>query len=308
MRPVLLILLVSFISLTGKMDMTEKDAPALAFSFDDGNPNDILTYKGEEWNNRIVQTLKKYKIDAVWFVEAKNMNNNKGKLLLKNWDRSGNLIANHTFTHLNYDDEKVSIERYENEILSCDSFIHTYINYRKLFRFPYLKAGNSERKRDGILSFLKNINYNQGWVTIDNSDWYINSRMIRSLQQNPKRNIEDYKKYYLEHIYDRAVYYNTLSEEINQREIKHTLLLHFNLTTALFLEDLIKMFKARGWRIENYSSAIKDPIYNFQPSSLPNEQSLIWMQAKELGSFDKVLRYPGEDGDFEKEKMEKAGL
>jgi len=41
---------------------------------------------------------------------------------------------------------------------------------------------------------------------------------------------------------------------------------------------------------------------------MPAEQSLIWMQAKETGLYDNQLRYPGEDGEYEKEKMDKLGL
>lgn len=308
MKSTLLLFLIAIVFLTGKVEPYQNQKPVVAFSFDDGNPNDILNYDGEDWNARILEQLKQNNIQAAWFVSAKNLNNAKGKLLMKRWDNAGNIIANHTFSHINFNDPETSIKKFENEILSCDSFIKAYNNYQKYFRFPYLKAGDTYAKRDSVLTFLKKKDYKQGWVTIDNSDWYINSRMIKSLKENPKRNIDDYKKYYLEHIFERAEYYNKISVEINHREIKHTLLLHFNLTSALFLDDLIKMFKQKGWLIENYSSAIKDPVYEFVPSSIPSEQSLIWMQAKQSGLYEDRLRYPGEDGVFEKDKMDKAGL
>lgn len=39
---------------------------------------------------------------------------------------------------------------------------------------------------------------------------------------------------------------------------------------------------------------------------MPAEQSLIWMQANLKGGFE--LRHPGEDSQYEKDKMDKLGL
>ena len=74
------------------------------------------------------------------------------------------------------------------------------------------------------------------------------------------------------------------------------------------MNDLIERFKREGWNIENYNEALKDPIYNELPSSMPAEQSLIWLLAKQSGQCDNKLRYPGEDGKYEKDKMDKLGL
>jgi hypothetical protein len=41
---------------------------------------------------------------------------------------------------------------------------------------------------------------------------------------------------------------------------------------------------------------------------MPAEQSLIWSLAKQTGQYDNKLRYPGEDGEYEKDKMDKLGL
>jgi peptidoglycan/xylan/chitin deacetylase (PgdA/CDA1 family) len=308
MKYSIFILLFTILSLSAKVAEEDNPKPTLAFSFDDGNPDNILNYRGDIWNAMIVEQLKHYNIQAIWFVEAKNLNNKIGKLLLKHWDDAGNLIANHTCSHLNYNDSLVSYEDYMQEILKCDSFIKGYKNYQKIFRCPYLKGGNTLAKRDSLRAFLKRNAYRQGWVTIDNSDWYINARLIRKLKENPEAEIKVFKDYYISHIFDRAQFYNNLSKDIYHRQVKHTLLLHFNLTSALFLNDLIAKFKNEGWVIENYSTVIKDPIYNSLPASMPCEQSLIWSMARQKGKYEKILRYPGEDGAYEKDSMDKAGL
>ena len=41
---------------------------------------------------------------------------------------------------------------------------------------------------------------------------------------------------------------------------------------------------------------------------MPAGESLIWALAKETGRFESSLRYPGEDGGYEKPKMDALGL
>ncbi|HCC31312.1 MAG: hypothetical protein A2W95_12115 [Bacteroidetes bacterium GWA2_40_14] len=282
--------------------------PHISFSFDDGNTKDILNYKGEERNDMIIHQLKKHNLQAVMFVSGKLLDNEKGKAFLQKWNDAGNLIANHTYNHLDYNDSVMTCDKYIKEIEKCDSLINGYSNYRKLLRFPFLRAGNTVAKRDSMNSYLEEIGYGQGWATSDNSDWYICSRLIKRLKENPQADLKGFRDFYINHIYDRALYYNKLSMEINHRQIHHTLLLHINLTSALFLSDLIEKFKKEGWIIESYTSAIKDDIYKKIPSAMPSDQSLIWMQAKLTGQFENELRYPGETGEYEKDKMDKLGL
>lgn len=280
--------------------------PHIALSFDDGSVKDKLTYKGSEWNSMIRKQLKENHIHAVWFVAGKSVDSDQGKLLMQKWDEDGHIIANHTYNHYNYNDSLMTCGRYVKDIKKCDSLISGHQNFERILRFPYLKGGNTVNKRDSINLYLQQNRYKQGWVTIDASDWYIDMRLTQYLKENPEADITRYREYYIDHIFERAQYYNNLSTQINHRQIKHTVLLHFNLTSALFLDDLIDRFRNEGWVIDDYREAIEDPIYSIQPISMPAEQSLIWMQALQHGGFE--LRYPGEDSNYEKDKMDKLGL
>ncbi len=285
---------------------SNNEKPHIAFSFDDGSTKDRLTYKNSEWNSMIRKQLKDNHIQAVWFVAAKGMNNDKGKQLLEKWNEDGHLIANHTYSHFNYNDSLMTCKEYTEDILKCDSLISSYTNYKKIVRFPYLNGGNTISKRDSLNDFLHQNDYKQGWVTIDNAEWYINMRLMNRLKENPDADISGFGAYYVNHIFEMAQHYNKLSTQINQRQITHTLLLHFNLTSALFLNDLIEKFRKEGWIIDNYSEAINDPIYSGQPIAIPSEQSLIWMQAKQKGGFE--LDYDEENIKHQEDKMAKLGL
>ena len=266
--------------------------PSVSFTFDDGSIADRPGYDFKTWNALLLKNLADADVKAVFLVTGNNKQNKKGLHLLKTWDDAGHLIGNHTFTHPNYNGE-ISFEKFSEEILKNDAFIKGYPGYAKLFRFPYLKEGNSKAKVDSIRKFLKDHHYRNAHVTIDASDWYVDSRLVQKLRANKTTDVEAFKNYYLEHLWERAQFYEKLSFEINGRHIKHTLLLHHNLAAALFLDDLIEMFKEKGWTIIDAKEAFEDPIFNQEPKFAG--ESLIYAMAKDLGNYELRLRQPGEE-------------
>lgn len=99
-----------------------------------------------------------------------------------------------------------------------------------------------------------------------------------------------------------------MATQLTNRKVNHVLLLHHNLASALFLDDLIEHFKKNGWEIINADDAYTDKIYEENPTNIPAGESLIWALAKQSGKFEEVLRYPAEDGIYEQPFMDKLGL
>ena len=284
--------------------------PTISFTFDDGITSDLAGIKFEEWNSMILSHLENENLKAVFFVTGKNKLNKKGQNLLNSWNDKGHNIANHTFTHPNFNSQKNNVQLFKNELIQTDSIISKLSNRVKLFRFPYLKEGASKAKVDSIRNVLIDNNYKNGYVTIDASDWYINQRLINRINavgiENTK--IDKFKKFYIQHLIDRANYYEKLSYQINKRHINHTLLLHHNLTSALFLGDLIKDFKKKGWTIINAKEAYQDEVFGKQPKSEYAGESLIWSLAKQSGKFEQSLRYPAEDSRYEENAIDSLGV
>jgi hypothetical protein len=77
---------------------------------------------------------------------------------------------------------------------------------------------------------------------------------------------------------------------------------------ALFLGDLLDMFQGKGWGLIDAAEAFKDPVFSAEPKIVPAGESIIWAIAKETGKFDSVLRYPGEDSEYETARMDKLKL
>jgi peptidoglycan/xylan/chitin deacetylase (PgdA/CDA1 family) len=282
------------------------DRPSVSFTFDDGSTSDMPQHPFKTWNQMILDALGEHDLKAVFFVTGSNKSTKKGTYLLESWDQAGHKIGNHTYSHVNFNDDKVSLEEFKDELLKTDDIINEYENYVKLFRFPYLKEGNTSEKINGFRIFMKENDYKNGHVSIDASDWYVNSRLRTQLRKDPNSNLTPYRKFYVEHLLERADYYENLSHELTGRHISHTLLLHHNLAAALFLDDLIRAFKEKGWAVTNADEAFRDKIYNEIPATVPAGESIIWALAKESGRYE--LRYPAESSKYMKKEMDELGL
>jgi len=105
-----------------------------------------------------------------------------------------------------------------------------------------------------------------------------------------------------------AQFYDSLAQRVLGRSVRHTVLLHHNPLNALFLGDLITMFRKKGWKPVDAEYAYKDEVYDRQPKILPAGESLIWALAKESGKFENELRYPGEDDVYENPRMDALHL
>jgi hypothetical protein len=171
-----------------------------------------------------------------------------------------------------------------------------------------LKEGESAAERDAVRTFLKQHGYRIGHVTIDASDWAVDNRLSARLKKEPSADLQPYREFYLTHMWERATYYDDLSRKVLERSVNHTMLVHFNLLNALFLGDLLDMFKKKGWKLIDATEAFKDPVFSAEPQIVPAGESIIWALAKQTGRFDSLLRYPGEDSAYENAKMDKMNL
>jgi peptidoglycan-N-acetylglucosamine deacetylase len=281
-------------------------AQEIAITIDDFRLNDGPLLSAIEKDERILDSLAKNDIDIALFVIGNEAVKPLNKERLSVWDQTSHIIANHTYGHRRpYD--RTTFEEFSDDILKAHEVLSGYRNFRPYFRFPLLKEGNTREKRDLIRTFLKDWGYRQGYVTIDTSDWYISSRMIDRLSLDPKADLEPYKNYYLEHLWERAQFYDGLSQQVLGRSVKHTLLIHHNLLNAIFLSDVIEMFRSKGWAFVSAREAFDDPVFQREPDIVPAGESILWGLAKESGKLH-LLRYPSEDAEYQKDAMDRLGL
>jgi peptidoglycan-N-acetylglucosamine deacetylase len=279
--------------------------PSVAITMDDVRWQIIPEDRRPEAEERLLKHLGKTR--AFLFAIGESVDNPHGSVILKSWSAAGHRIGNHTFSHQPLFG-KISAEEFEADILRNEDVLRVYSGFRKFFRFPALKEGQTRELRDRFRSFLATHGYRNGAVTIDASDWYYNQRLLARLKAEPGFDVTLYRRPYLEHIWDRARFYDQLSHDVLGRSVSHTLLIHYNLLNSLFLGDLLAMFRSRGWDVIDAEVAFSDPVFARQPNTAPAGESLIWSLAKETGKFEVRLRYPGEDDVYEKPTLDRLRL
>jgi peptidoglycan/xylan/chitin deacetylase (PgdA/CDA1 family) len=290
-------------------------SPEIAFTFDDPRLEGGTGLRWQEVNERILGALAARKLKATLFVCGQRIDQPEGSQLVAQWDRAGHDIASHSYSHLFFNaskdagsDHDVTLAQFEADALKNEPLIAHYTHFTRMFRFPFLKEGNTDEKRDGMRSFLQQHGYRVGRATVDASDWAISARMELRAKQDSQSDLTPYRDFFLQHIWERSQFYDSLAQRVLGRSVRHTVVLHHNPLNARYLGDLIAMFVEKGWRLVDANYAYQDPVYDMQPTILPAGESLIWALAKESGRFEKELRYPGEDDVYEKPRMDTLKL
>jgi len=284
------------------------ETPQISITMDDFNWQNAVYQSAVARNRSILSTLDAHSIKAALFVVGRNVESEEGQQLLDEWNKAGHLIGNHTYSHQNLNSPSMKLETYTADIAKAETLLKTFSRFQKYFRFPMLKEGDTAAKRDGVRTFLSEHGYRVGHVTIDTSDWVITSRLSDRLAKDPSADVKPFRDFYLEHMWDRAQYYDSLARRVLGRPVKHTILMHYNLLNGLVLGDLIEMFKSKGWKFIDASEALADPVFSAKPEVLPAGESIVWALAKANATIAPSLKYPAEDGNDVVEQMKKLGL
>ena len=281
-------------------------APAFAVTIDDLRFEDGPLMNGAARHQAILDGLRVAGIQAAGFVTGKHVDSDAGRTHLRAWADAGHAIGNHTYDHAYYGganpgDLGLDIDRNARLLAG-------HATLRPWFRFPYLNEGRTAESRDQMRTVLRERGLRNAHVTIDASDWYVAQRLGARLDREPDADVSPYRDYLVRHLLDRATFYDALARDVLGYSPPHTLLLHHNLTTALFLPAVLQAFQDKGWRAINADAAFAHPIFEVQPDVAPAAHSLIWQMAKADGRFEDRLRSPGEDGPYEKPAMDALGL
>jgi peptidoglycan/xylan/chitin deacetylase (PgdA/CDA1 family) len=291
---------IGFVLLTLPLAVSAQN---IALSFDDGfDPR--VEPKAAEWNAAILDGLARSGVKAIFYASGSRVDSPEGLALVAHWGEGGHDIGNHTYSHFSLgsnllDDFIQDVEKNEDLLENTKGWV-------RRFRFPYLKEGRTAEARDGFRGWLAEHEYEAGAVTIDTSDWYYSTRYLAWLEEHPQEDPAALRMAYLDHVWNRALYYDRLSNALFGRSVDHVMLLHTNAINAAFIVDVIAMFRDRGWTLVKPEEAYTDSVYSSVPEVLPAGESLLWSFARQNEFPD--LRYPAEDATYEKPILDALGL
>jgi peptidoglycan-N-acetylglucosamine deacetylase len=280
-------------------------AQSISFTFDDGFDPRVQP-RAAAWNAAILDALAAAKVTAMLFPAGKNVDSPEGMALVRDWSRNGHAVGNHTYSHRNFGSGRMTLPELTADVLVAERMFRSLDGWTPRLRFPYLKEGETQNKRDGMRQWMKDHGYRPAPVSIDTSDWYYNDRFLAWRESHSTADLAPFREAYLAHLRSRAEYYEALSRTLLGRSPAHVMLLHANAINAEFLPDVLAMFRAQGWQIVAPDAAFSDPLYSSVTTTLPAGESIVWALAKLAGIPG--LRYPAEDGVFEKPVLDALGL
>ncbi len=256
-------------------------------------------------DSAIRQTLAARSVHAALFVCGMRVELPEGAALLGSWSAAGHVLGNHSYSHRYFHSAEMTLADFVADLDRGETVVRAYSGFRRLFRFPFLKEGDTMQKRDGARAALIARGYTNGHVTIDASDWAFDARLVRRIRREPKADLPPFRDAYVVHMLDRARYYDALARDVVGRTIVHTVLVHHSLLNALFLPDVLAAFAKDGWAVIDAEEAYRDPVFQRAPRALPAGESLVWSLAMERPELARALRYPGEDEVYEKGTLDR---
>jgi peptidoglycan-N-acetylglucosamine deacetylase len=287
MRKVLLVVFIFFFSVSSF-------SQEIAITFDDAPLGDGSVFTGMQRTSKIIETLKKHGVSQAAFFVVTGHLNTEGLQRLRMYSDAGHLLANHSHSH-NWI-RVMGTANYIRDIHKADSILKaTRLPYEPWYRYPFLDEGPTRTSRDSIRTALASLSLVNGYITIDNYDWHINSAMSRAVKNNTKVNYNALKNFYIEHVWNSIQFYDNIGRKILSRSPKHVLLLHENDLAALFVGDLIQFLKDKGWKIISPEEAYTDPIAKEIPDVLFNGQGRVGAIAFAKGMKPVALVQQSED-------------
>ncbi len=239
---------------------------------------DSCIFSNNERTESYIAACEKHSCKVAFFCIGKMCLKKKNTPLLSQLDERGHFLCNHSMNHLHLSSQDIRI--FENEIKRLDTVLSKYTNMRKWYRFPYLDYGNriatggSNTKMLQSLQILKDLNYTEGFVSINTFDWHIDTRLKEAVQAGHTVDYTSLKNLYLRLVKIWCEYYITFYEKELPGKITHTLLLHANDLNSLFLDDLLMMIEDSNWNIVSPEKAFFDVSWRSffidHPSKLSN--------------------------------------
>ncbi|WP_223789542.1 polysaccharide deacetylase family protein [Marinicella meishanensis] len=271
---------------------TAQATKQIAITFDDApRPNSSLT--SEQRAKALLIALDASGVEqAMFFVTTKHLNE-QTKPILDLYQQDGHLIANHSNQHLWL--HRTELDTYQQDVLTADQALRDYPHFKPYFRYPYLDEGRDKKVVKKMQKFLQKLGYQNGYVTVDNYDWYLEKLYQDAVKAGDKINLVQMKQLYIDVLWAAIEHSDRIAEQYLGRSPKHVLLLHDNDLAAYFIGDLVMHLKAQGWEIISPLEAYQDPIAQQVPKTLFTGQGRVAALARDAGASPQELVHVAED-------------
>lgn len=276
-------ILATAVLVAGTATAADADAKRLALTFDDSPTPDTAIMTGAERTERLLTGLKRTGVaQAAFFLVGKSVEAEGGKGRAAALAAGGHALANHSYSHEHL--KGADAAAYLADIDRNERALSRFDNRRPWYRFPFLDEGADEAQRDAVRAGLAERGLSNGYVTIDTYDWYLAGLMNKAAKEGRCLNKDALRALYVEMIIGSADFYDALAVKTLGRSPAHVILLHENDLAALYVEDLVKALRAKGWTIVTADEAFADPLAVHEPATMFLGQGRIAAVAREKGA------------------------
>jgi peptidoglycan/xylan/chitin deacetylase (PgdA/CDA1 family) len=282
----------------------EEPAKRIAITFDDAPLPDGPLFTGTERARRLIAALKAADVpQAAIFVTTGNMKDAAGEARIRSYAAAGHVLANHSHSHFWLKD--VGPAAYLADVDMARKHLARFENVRPWFRYPYLNESPNIESRDAVRAGLAQRGLMNGYVTVDTWDWALVDLMRQAKTTGREMDMDALRDLYLEVMLHAVDNYDGLAREALGRSPAHVLLAHENDLQALFIGDLVKALRERGWTIVTPDEAFSDPIAREVPDTLHNGNGRVAALAAVRGFAPARLRDVYHDEKLLKEMFER---
>lgn len=240
----------------------------------------------DERTARIIAGLRKAKVpQAAFFVVPGNLSDPDGaggERRIAAYVAAGHVIANHSFSHPAL--KSMTAAAYLADIDRAGAWLKGRPGLRPWFRFPYLDEGGSDKgKRDAVRAGLATRGLSNGYVTVDGSDWNIESLTADARKAGKRIDRDALRNLYVETHVESAEFADGLARKALGRQPVQVMLLHETDLAAYWIADLVAGLRRKGWEIVGADLAYRDPIAKLHPDVPSAQGTLLEAVAWEKG-------------------------
>jgi len=197
----------------------------------------------------ILATLKEAKAPEVYgFINAGKLEKNPEEIeVLRLWREAGQPLGNHTYTHMNFNDNTAAA--FEENVEKNARTLKLLMGEKDWhwFRYPCLWEGETLEKRHEVRAYLNAHDYRIAQVTLDFEDYAWNGAYARCADKKDEKAVAWLKESYLDTAAEYIALDQKMARQIFQRDVKHVLLLHIGAFDALMLPRLLEQLKKQGF-------------------------------------------------------------
>ena len=233
----------------------------------------------ESTNRRLLAGFVRARIPVTGLVvtQTAEQAGESGRQSLRFWLDDGFDLGSHTDSHPDF--STLSTEQMESEIDRADSMLRPLLaaKRRKLqfFRYPYNHTGDTEAKHDAVAAYLKEHGYQVATCTIDTSDYVFASAYARAIGAKDQATADRIRREYISYSGTEIDFYAALNRRVLGYEPPEVMLLHDSLLNADAVDDVLALFRSRGYRFVSLTEAQQDPAYSI-PDTYITKYGPMW--------------------------------